>query len=367
MLELIAGILGIVTGVWFLVEKAIPYLREKNFVLGKRADKPNTQSINQKLLRKVFGFLNQGDIASSKAILLDGVNFNDAPPKIQLEIIIIEQKYGQLDKALEHIDIAKNNLNEHSIELKIQLNLTLFKIHNQLGDMGYITSNYNQMLMDLDLINNEQKKPSILNRVAVAFACQSDIYQSWFFLKESIEISNRFNLKHTKITTEMFMIILQEFRGVKCEIKNTIQSIKKCQLDYISTPLGQDNLDLWQADNLKSIVQCIFCEAAIFFNHGDERLGLLRLVAASLLTQYVKSNIHMEGYADLINVINNDKIKEKIKEALLLDDDARSEFYSKNSISVTFLSDLQKFITPTYKILEQDGWLQFREYLDKYE
>lgn len=128
----------------------------------------------------------------------------------------------------------------------------------------------------------------------------------------------------------------QYFRCVEFGIEPILKIID-CQNRYVANPLHEENLDLWQAHNLKSIVQCLFVEAAMRLKEGFERSGFAVLVAANLLGGHARSNPTNEGYAELLGAIEPNWLKEVIELAMYTDNLNRDKFIKKVVITTESL------------------------------
>ena len=361
----IATILGGITALWFLYEKII---RNKNRLVSliNIQGLPNTETVQLKLLRKVNVFLNNGDIVSAKTVLMEGQKYEDLHANRMLEIIIIEQKYGQIVSALSHIKIVESKIPKDPITSGyVQLELLKLKVYSQCGDLNYIKNNGEKIINLLVIVHERQKIPSVANRLGVYFSVKNNKDKANYFYNLSLNISREYNLKHTEITTRMFMVTSQSLCNIDFGIINPLKEIISIQEEYINAGLSEENLDLWQTHLLKSVVQTLFCESAILYTDGYRVSAYLRLCAANLLVVPAKANAKAEGYADLLNLVQDKNLKKILISAMSADDEDRERFLASTGASPIFLNHLQNVVKPNYTILEKSVWSEFRNYINE--
>lgn len=363
----IATILGGITAIWFLLEK-YDYTHRRLLGLIKIRSRPSTSSLRLKLLRKVNTFLDNGDISSAKVVLMEGNDFINLHINRMIEIIIIEQKYGQIGLALPHVLIAKKKIGDKSITPElVQLKLLEFKIKNQAGDFDYVEAEGDKLITMLELANEKQKIPSVANRVGVFYSVNNNTERAKHYYNKARRISEEYNLKHTEITTRMFMTMSQCLCRIELNISNPYKEITKIQNDYIREGFSEHNLDLWQTHLMKTIVQTLFCESAILYIQGYINSAYLRLCAANLLVVPAKASKKAEGYADLLNLVQDSKLKELLIMAMSSDDENRERFLASIGVSSAFLVQLQNVVKPNYSLLKNSVWSEFREYVDEHD
>lgn len=363
IVSVLVTIVSVVSVVIFY-KKNIPKVIKDVNNLTKSKDRPNTKSINLKLLRKVASYLNNGDISSAKTLLKEGSEFTDLHLNKMLEIVIIEQKYGQIDSAIKHYEIAKSKaIADKNNLLIIQLELIKFKLESQKGNLQYIFLHAKSLIQSLEKIKENQKIPSVLNRLGVYYATQEDAENAKNCFNKSIKISKKQKQKHTEITTRMFIVTSQVLCQINLGVDNPLKEIIKIQEDYIFSSLSEKNLDLYQVHLLKSIVQTLFCESAILYMQGCHNKAFFRLCAANLLVVPAKTSPETEGYSDLLNLVRNDKLKKLLTSAMSTSDSGREVFLKSIGASSIFLSQLQELVKPDYTILKKNTWYNFRNFI----
>ncbi|RKZ54460.1 MAG: hypothetical protein DRR16_03175 [Candidatus Parabeggiatoa sp. nov. 3] len=337
---------------------------EKKHAVSTKSNQFNSiVSRKQEMLESVEAYLDYGDYISAKNLLLGYLPYNDLPIDMKLQIIIIEQKYGLINDARNHIDyIFSHNLETVPTDLRIQLNIVNFKILSQEFKFDEIIASSNKLISLLTDSEYDRFLCPVYSRIGFAYAVKYDLKSSIKYLDLSLAVAQKYNEKHAEITSNMFRSLTHLFRWVDDEFfDSAINNIVATQSLYLTSPT---NINLWQANRLKSTVQCLFIEAASYLLRRDDR-GWIRLVIAHILTQSAKSHPHAEGYSELLAIIPGDDLRNLIELAIYSDDFHRDKFQKEFLSSVSmYLRDCQEVV---YQIRNPTAgsWKKLRKLINK--
>jgi len=313
-------------------------------------------------------YIDTGDYVTAKNLFLGGLKFEDIPFKEQINVLIIEQKYGLISKAQDHLTyLCKNNLSKIPKEQIALLDLVRLKIQSQSYNHKKVISIFPKVLKSLNDIKQEIRAISVFNRTGIAYAVLGHLDESKNCLQKGFEISKNYKEPHMEITSKMYQSIAQFFCGVECDIVNPIEQIVKCQLLYFKNPINKKNIILWQAYNFKSIVQCLFAEAAMLLVDGKKEQSYIRLTSANLFSSIARSSPQAEGYAELLSVIKQEGIRDIVETAMYPDEKHKDIFQMRITSISSYLKQLQKVVTPLYHSPDLNKWRKLRIFFNKFD
>lgn len=313
-------------------------------------------------------YMDSGDYITAKNLFLGGMKFEDIPFQEQLNVLIIEQKYGLISDAQKHIEYLYNNdLANISDEQMTLLALVQLKVHSQAHNFKDVIELFPNVLQALKNTGQEVRACSVFNRTGMAYAALGDIDNSKTYLQNGFEIAHGHQENHLIITSKMYQSIAQLFCGVPCGIDNPLKQVTECQNLYFEHPINKNNVILWQTYNFKSIVQCLFCEAAIYLAKGKREIAYIRMTAANLLSPIARSHPKAEGYAELLGIINQMGIRKKV-EVAMYPDEVHKDRYQKKITSISlYLKQLQKVVPILYNSPDINKWNNLRSFLTKFD
>ncbi|KAB2867989.1 MAG: hypothetical protein F9K37_11240 [Bacteroidales bacterium] len=322
------------------------------------------EPINEYILK----YIDSGDYVSAKNILLGIHGFEDAPLNKKLEIIKIEQKSGFIGKenslpgAREHLDmlLEPEYFRHLSNENQNILRLLNIKVLSQEQNHNEVIKQYESVINHISDSNMSQGlKCGIYHRAGIAFGTLRNGLKTRECFERSLEIAKKHNEKHAEITCKMFQSITQSLVGFDLGIIDPIQQLVDCGRKYFEYPT---NHALWQANSFKSSVQCLFAEAAIYLSRGQNRQGLLRLVAANLLSPFAKSHPKSEGYAEIFAIYPNGDLKNWIELAMYPDDINKDKFQRKHERTLVseYLRELRDVIPSLSRNPSYENWNSLR-------
>lgn len=313
-------------------------------------------------------YIDTGDYVTAKNLFLGGMKFEDIPFEKQMIVLIIEQKHGLLADAQIHLKYLYDNdltiISNEQIALLGLLRLKILSQAHRHKEVVDLFPEVEQLLIDTE---QEIRVISALNRAGIAYAILGNLSQSQEYLQKGLYLSKKYQEPHMEITSQMYGSIAKFFRNVKCDIDNPYEQIVECQSSYFENPISETNINLWQAYNFKSIVQCLFAEAAILRAKGKEEQSYIRLTAANLLVSVVRSSPCVEGYAELIATISQDGIQKLVKTAMHQDEKHKDEFQRDITSISSYLKQLQIVVPPLYHSPSLSKWKKLRAFFAEFD
>jgi glycosyltransferase involved in cell wall biosynthesis len=351
-------------------EKFVLDLRGKGIELATIEDKIRLGEYYKHSFFLARNYMDIGDFISSKNLYLGDVSYKETTYEKQLNVIIIEQKYGLLKEAKEHYEVSTNLESFKSLDekTKVLFELVNYKIESQLNNHDFVINNYQKIKDNLEKLKENERVFSVFNRAAVSFGVK---FNMGMMEKCISYVENNFSIKeneHTHATSLMYKVILSFFRNTKLNVENHLNVIQKCQEMYFRSEINNSNIQLWQVHNFKSIIQCLFVESAIDYAQGNEHKWQLKMIAANLLTSKAMSSPKCEGYCSLISLIDDTKLKELISLAMYSDLYHRNEFQKQEllgNVSI-YLRYLEKNIISIFNNANLDNWLKMKENISNY-
>lgn len=149
----VATLLGGITAIWSFYDKLFPLLQRINILSAKRKN----NNLTKEILREIKEYLNAGDIIAARNLLVGRIGFENAPAQKKLEVIILEQKYGFLEDASEHLKIANNQLQTFSKKLQAQLSLVELKVNSQKHNFSFVAKNAERVISLLRTTKSTKK------------------------------------------------------------------------------------------------------------------------------------------------------------------------------------------------------------------
>jgi hypothetical protein len=340
----------------------------KNISQVAPTNRPIVNTNEDVALANVANYMDAGDYISAKNMLLGGLKFEDMPFHLQVNIVIIEQKHGLIADALKHLNViygsALANVADSQVAL---LDLVRLKVRSQAHDFGEVIKTYQQVAQSLISSKQTRRLASVFNRAGMAYAVLRDTTASRECLQKGLMLARKHNESHFEATSLMYQSIAKYFAGIMCEIQDPLRQIVECQYMYFKHPIDKSNVILWQTYNCKSIVQCLFAEAAMYLARREIERGYIRLTIANLLAPIAKSNPNAEGYAELLSIINQPGIKKLVNMAMYSDESHKDSYQNKiTSISVCLKQ--VKYIVPLLcHNFTLHNWKMLRAFLIKYD
>jgi len=316
-------------------------------------------------------FMSIGDYVSSKNLYLTNKEYTDTSFEKQLNVLIIEQKYGLLNDAYKHYHQTINQQGYTNLDEKVKtlFELVYFKINSQLNKHEYVVQHHESLVKKLTDLGEDKRVFSVHNRAAIAYASLDNQDGAIQAIKKADQCIKGAN-KHTEATSLMYKLILSYFKKVNLGTIDPMSSIQKCQRFYFEEVNGRTNIRLWQSHNFKSIIQCLFVESTLDYYQGNETAWQLKLIAANLLTSKAMSSPTSEGYASLLAVIMDSDFKDLLSLAMYSDLDHRNKFQQDPMLKnvSSHLIHLEHFVSRLFNDPDvYDNWIDLKDHIDNYE
>jgi len=246
-------------------------------------------------------------------ILLDK-NFDELPFKSQLECIIVKQKYGLLDQARYDWSKSMKDLDEiRNSDEFLELQALEIKLNAQEEDYESIEEDCSILIQAYKIKNDISKIPSLYHRSAYAAFDRDDLKNSLEYIRLSQETSKDQN-RHAYNTAEYLKIILPAFNDIGSVTIDRIDKLVQIQLNYL---IEDTDPKYWQSNKLKSLLMVLFAEATLLYKIDSTRSKKL-FCLSNYFMYYAGCNEYSEGFAELLFVIKDQRLRELVRQLMSL-------------------------------------------------